>query len=180
MKAVSPLASQAGATLIVALVFLVVLTAAGITAVRFATNDERMASSNQFRNTAFQASQTEIRAQLLRFNVVANRQPLMSALEATAVTSPSSSPNGESNATIIARFPNLRELQTLTTRTATSAISQTPKLRSMGDLDCASFGQGYSFGNYTCRQYEVRNVAAIGTSGAFSDQTQGLVFFNLK
>src|SRR5690554_7337500 len=42
---------QRGASLIVALVFLLVLTAAGLTAVRFATLEERMASNAQDRKS---------------------------------------------------------------------------------------------------------------------------------
>ncbi|BCG23000.1 hypothetical protein TUM18999_11910 [Pseudomonas tohonis] len=181
MQSLRPLQRQAGATLIVALVFLVVLTAAGITAVRFATNDERMASSNQFRNTAYQQGQTEIRSQLLRLNVVANRQPLMSATSGTlATTSNEDDPNWVGS---LSRFPSLMRPISLASIVALPASgnsenAQTNTIRSVGQLDCASFGKGYSFGNYTCQQYEIKATTRIG--GALSDQAQGLVFFNLK
>lgn len=181
MQSLRPLQRQAGATLIVALVFLVVLTAAGITAVRFATNDERMASSNQFRNTAYQQSQTEIRSQLLSLNVVANRQPLMSATNGTAATSTNEDDPNWVNS--LSRFPSLRRPISLTSivplpTSSNSDNSQTNTIRSVGQLDCASFGKGYSFGNYTCQQYEIKATTRFG--GALSDQAQGLVFFNLK
>lgn len=181
MQSLRPLQRQAGATLIVALIFLVVLTAAGITAVRFATNDERMASSNQFRNTAYQQGQTEIRSQLLRLNVVANRQPLMSATSSTLATaSNEDDPNWVSS---LSRFPSLLRPISLASIVAlptsgNSENAQTNTIRSVGQLDCASFGKGYSFGNYTCQQYEIKATTRIG--GALSDQAQGLVFFNLK
>jgi len=181
MQSLRPLQRQAGATLIVALVFLVVLTAAGITAVRFATNDERMASSNQFRNTAYQQSQTEIRSQLLSLNVVANRQPLMSATNGTIATS--TNENDPNWVNSLSRFPSLRRPISLTSivplpTSSNSDNSQTNTIRSVGQLDCASFGKGYSFGNYTCQQYEIKATTRFG--GALSDQAQGLVFFNLK
>ena len=181
MQSLRPLQRQAGATLIVALVFLVVLTAAGITAVRFATNDERMASSNQFRNTAYQQSQTEIRSQLLSLNVVANRQPLMSATSGTVATP--TNENDPNWVNSLSRFPSLRRPISLTSivplpTSSNSDNSQTNTIRSVGQLDCASFGKGYSFGNYTCQQYEIKATTRFG--GALSDQAQGLVFFNLK
>lgn len=183
MQSLRPLQRQAGATLIVALVFLVVLTAAGITAVRFATNDERMASSNQFRNTAYQQSQTEIRSQLLRLNVVANRQPLMSATSDSVMSATASNEDDPNWVNALSRFPSLKRPISLASIVAlptssNSENSQVNTIRSVGQLDCASFGKGYSFGNYTCQQYEIKATTRIG--GALSDQAQGLVFFNLK
>lgn len=181
MQSLRPLQRQAGATLIVALIFLVVLTAAGITAVRFATNDERMASSNQFRNTAYQQGQTEIRSHLLRFGAVANRQPLISAKNAAASNSDSDEATDPSWKNVLTRFPALKKrisLAAQVTVPTTGDNAQVNTLRSVGQLDCATVGKGYSFGNYTCEQYEVRAQAKVG--GALSDQAQGFVFFNLK
>lgn len=168
------LEQQQGATLLVALIFLVVLTVAGITAARFATNEERMASSNQFRNTAFQLAQTEIRSQMAFFSDTTNREQLLAAIDLTNANAET-----EPNATLRQRFPDLRVFTDLTALTTAPGLAQANQLRSMGKLDCATFGEGYSFDAYTCRQYEMKARSTIADS-AYSDQTQGFVFFNLK
>ncbi|SNS26993.1 MULTISPECIES: pilus assembly PilX family protein [Pseudomonas] len=168
------LEQQQGATLLVALIFLVVLTVAGITAARFATNEERMASSNQFRNTAFQLAQTEIRSQMAFFGNQANRGQLQTAIDLTKANAAA-----EPNATLRQRFPDLRVFTNLTALTTAPGLTQANQLRSMGKLDCAAYGEGYSFDAYTCQQYELKARSTIADS-AYSDQTQGFVFFNLK
>ncbi|WP_339486625.1 pilus assembly PilX family protein [Pseudomonas sp. EL_65y_Pfl2_R95] len=168
------LEQQQGATLLVALIFLVVLTIAGITAARFATNEERMASSNQFRNTAFQLAQTEIRSQMASFGIQANRTQLQTAIDETQANAAA-----EPDATLRQRFPSLKVFKTLAPLTTAPGLTQANQLRSMGKLDCASFGEGYSFDSYTCQQYEMKARSTIADS-AYSDQTQGFVFFNLK
>lgn len=168
------LENQHGATLLVALIFLVVLTAAGITAARFATNEERMASSNQLRNTAFQLGQTELRSQLANFGSQANRGPLQTAIDRTQANATT-----EPNATMRQRFPDLRIFASLTALTSAQSLTQTNQLRSLGTVDCASLGGGYSFESFTCRQYEI-NARSTLAGSAYSDQTQGFVFFNIK
>lgn len=165
---------QTGATLIVALVFLIILTAAGITAVRLATDGEKMAGSNQFRNTAFQLAQTELRSHLLRFGSVANRGPLLVAMDASLANATT-----EPDSTLRARYPDLRIFLNLTALTSQTGLTQANTYRSLGARDCAVFGDGYSFDNYTCRQYEIKARSELA-EGTYSDQTQGFVFFNLK
>lgn len=53
---------QSGAVLVVGLIFLMVLTLLGTTAVQTATMEERMAGNNRDRNLAFQASESALRA----------------------------------------------------------------------------------------------------------------------
>ncbi|MGX5220807.1 pilus assembly PilX family protein [Pseudomonas segetis] len=168
------LEQQQGATLLVALIFLVVLTVAGITAARFATNEERMASSNQFRNTAFQLAQTEIRSQMAFFGNQANRGQLQ-----TAIDIPLDKNDPEVDTTLRQRFNDIRPFEKLDPLTSAPGLVQDNKLRSMGKLDCAAYGEGYSFDAYTCQQYELKARSTIADS-AYSDQTQGFVFFNLK
>lgn len=59
---------QQGASLIVALIFLLVLTVAGLTAVRFAILEERMASNMQFKHSAFQLARSETEVWLSEFH----------------------------------------------------------------------------------------------------------------
>ncbi len=153
---------QHGATLIVALVFLLILTAAGITAVRLATVEERMASNSQFRGATFQLAQSEIKAQLLFFNQnIANRASLQTALTNAAAP--------------ITRFPNRLADQALTAQISTTGLTQSSKINFMAKPDCATLGLGDSFESFSCRQYEMTMRSTL-SGGAYSEQVQGIYF----
>ena len=153
---------QRGATLIVALVFLLILTAAGITAVRLSTTEERMASNSQFRGASFQFAQSEIKAQLLSFNQnVANRTPLQAAMDKGSAA--------------IARFPDRLADQTLTAQINSAGLTQSSKVNFMAKPDCATLGLGDSFESFSCRQYEMTTRSTL-TGGAYSEQVQGMYF----
>lgn len=153
---------QRGATLIVALVFLLILTAAGITAVRLSTTEERMASNSQFRGASFQFAQSEIKAQLLSFNQnVANRTPLQAAMDKGSAA--------------IARFPDRLADQTLTAQINSAGLTQSSKVNFMAKPDCATLGLGDSFESFSCRQYEMTMRSTL-TGGAYSEQVQGMYF----
>lgn len=153
---------QHGATLIVALVFLLILTAAGITAVRLSTTEERMASNSQFRGASFQLAQSEIKAQLLSFNQnVANRTPLQAAMDKESAA--------------IARFPDRLADQTLTAQINSAGLIQSSKVNFMAKPDCATLGLGDSFESFSCRQYEMTMRSTL-TGGAYSEQVQGMYF----
>ena len=153
---------QRGATLIVALVFLLILTAAGITAVRLSTTEERMASNSQFRGASFQLAQSEIKAQLLSFNQnVANRTPLQAAMDKGSAA--------------IARFPDRLADQTLTAQINSAGLTQSSKVNFMAKPDCATLGLGDSFESFSCRQYEMTTRSTL-TGGAYSEQVQGMYF----
>lgn len=152
---------QQGATLIVALVFLLILTVAGITAVRLSTTSEHMASNSQFRGSAFQIAQSELKAQVFGMNSnIANRQPLLNAkarpLEA------------------IPRFPERRSALALTAHMSEPNLTQTTNANSLGNVDCLLFGQGTSAEKFNCEQFELTARSTL-TSGAFSEQVGGLV-----
>lgn len=170
---------QQGASLIVALVFLVVLTAAGITAVRLATNEERMAGSSQARGGVFQLAQSEINAQMFTFNnsangksAIHNRLPLLEARDVPTN-------NDETDTTMLARFPQLKDFLDLTALSTTPKTSFDTKLRILGQFDCGVLGLGDSFEQFTCRNYEMSADARLA-NGTYSNQTQGLYFINLN
>lgn len=163
---------QQGASLIVALIFLVVLTAAGITAVRLATNEERMAGSSQARGSVFQLSQSEINAQMIRFNTgVAERQDLLNARDVTT--------NSETDTTMLARFPQIKDFLDLNEISTTANTTFDTKVRILGQFDCGALGLGDSFEQFTCRNYEMTADARLA-NGTYSEQTQGLYFINLN
>ncbi|HTN29666.1 MAG TPA: PilX N-terminal domain-containing pilus assembly protein [Pseudomonas sp.] len=166
----SPVSLQRGASLIVALVFLLVLTVAGLTAVRFATLEERMASNTQFRAMAQQLAQSEIRAQLRLFNRnAAGRTPLLDAqnaavhgltdsqLERLALPATSLAPV-DLNAVIVSGevgFPQ-------------------HGVRFLREGPCED---GSSLKLFTCTSYEVATTARMA-GGAESAQNQGIVFMS--
>ncbi|MDH0336613.1 pilus assembly PilX family protein [Metapseudomonas otitidis] len=159
---------ETGASLIVALIFLLVLTIAGITAMRFATMEERMASNTQFRTDAYQLTQSEIRAQMKDFSgSVAKRVPLLNAKNASA--------HGLTQERLLelALPKSSREPVNLTTvisdiRGSFAANS----VRYLSDSPCEG---GYSLEKFSCTYYEI-NTKAVLDGGASSDQVQGIVF----
>lgn len=168
--------AQKGATLIVALVFLLVLTVAGVTAMRFSTFEERMASNTQFRNQVFQQAQSEIRAHLLAFNTnLANRAPLLAAIGRAIAPR---------DAAALLADPSLKSLPT----TARLTQSLTPRMNAAGDnIDSATVrytqegpcDDGSSAEKFVCVRFEMSALARTD-GGSFSSQSQGLSFQNNK
>ena len=159
---------QRGASLIVALIFLLVLTAAGLTAVRFATLEERMASNTQFRGMAHQLTQSEMRAQLRRFNTsAAGRASLLNAQNAAA------------HGLTADQLTNLALPDTSRLPVALDAeidpadaeFSQ-HSVRFLSQRICEDGSSGDKF---SCTYYEVATTARMD-GGAESSQVQGIVF----
>ena len=157
---------QQGASLIVALVFLAVLTIAGITAARLATVEERMAGNSQSRSELYQATQSEIRAQIANFNKdVGKRASLLSA--ANAGLEP-----------LVGKLPNRRtavDLSKLLDKDIGNAKISTNTVRFITKGNC----EGASIGKFECSAYEL-NTKTTHENGAYSDQTQGIYFLNIK
>lgn len=168
----TPSRTQEGATLIVALVFLLVLTIAGVTAMRFSTFDERMASNTQFRNQVFQQAQNELRAQLLAFNTSLEfRQPLLDAM---------ANKNNSKDAAQIAAIESAAlpatagPAESITPRTGTVAASNT--VRYVWEKPCED---GSSVERFICIDFHMEARAELD-SGTYSWQAQGLTFQNNK
>jgi Tfp pilus assembly protein PilX len=160
--------TQKGATLIVALVFLLVLTIAGVSAMRFSTFEERMASNTQFRNNVFQQAQNELRSQLLAFNTnLANRAPLLLAINQPTET--------VANLTALPMLPKTsRQAQTIAPITGTLAASNTVRYTQEKPCD-----DGSSVERFICLDFEM-NARAELESGTYSWQAQGMTFQNNK
>ncbi len=174
---------QNGATLIVALIFLVVLTIAGISAMQFSTLEERMASNSQFRNETFQQTQSSIQSNLLALNANATgRDHLLSAMNEgkhnTGVGSyPIKLTQAERNKLGLpdsaARAVNAPEPQT--TNAGFSVVRNTALAKACeADVEGAS-----SIINFECSNYEL-HIREELPNGAYSDQSQGLIFMNVK
>jgi Tfp pilus assembly protein PilX len=161
-------AAQRGATLLVALIFLLVMTAAGVTAMRFATFEERMTSNTQFGNQMFQQAQSEIRAHMLDFNTnVALREPLLRAKDQNLA------PRDDAS---LAANPTLRSLPA----TAKLPFALAVKTQNI-DIDAnevrfavETLCPGSSAEKFSCLNYEIQVVAQLGTAN--SRQTQGITY----
>jgi len=156
------LEAEKGAGLIVALVFLTVLTIAGITAARLTSMEERMASNIQFRGITHQNAHSEIRAQMALYNSgIVGRKALQDAENRPADA--------------ISGFPDRRQTQTLTVALGDNAKITTDTIRFMNRGVC----EGASIGKFECSAYEINSKSQLD-NGASSNQTQGIYFLNLK
>lgn len=165
---------QQGATLIVALIFLVVLTVAGVTASRFATFEERMASNSQFRNQAFQQAQSEIRAQMFDFNTSQElRQPLLNAMDKPTTSKTAAALLADPT---LAVLPDTTKDKQLLTPKMTDMNLASNSVRYTQENPC---DDGSSLEKFICIGFEL-NAKAELTGGSNSWQSQGLSFQNAK
>lgn len=170
---------QNGATLIVALVFLVVLTVAGITAMQFSTLEERMAGNSQSRNEVFQVAQNSIQDNLIELNKGQDgRKTLQSAMNEGRYNDGSGS------------YPiklNLAELEQLglpqTTGRAVMAENQDhgrAVIRKTHNPTLCDYDADNASGQIIeCSKFEIQ-VRSELPNGAYSDQSQGIVFENVR
>jgi len=171
---------QTGATLIVALVFLVVLTVAGITAMQFSTMEERMAGNSQSRNKVFQETQNVIQTNLgILNNQTSGRAKLQEAMNSGAYSDGDGSYPIKLTAVQLAQLglPQTAGRAVNAPQVPDHAIAvirktQNPKLCDY-DVDNAS-GQIIE-----CSKFEIQTRVELD-NGAFSDQSQGIVFENVK
>lgn len=174
---------QAGATLIVALIFLVVLTIAGISAMQFSTLEERMASNSQFRNETFQQTQSSIQSNLLALNANATgRARLLEAMNQQKYDTGSGIYPTKLTLTELnqlglpdsaARAVNAPEPQT--TNAGFSVVRNTAQAKA-----CEADAEGASsIISFECSNYEL-HIREELPNGAYSDQSQGLTFMNIK
>ncbi|MDP2244419.1 PilX N-terminal domain-containing pilus assembly protein [Pseudomonas sp.] len=167
---------QTGATLIVALVFLVVLTIAGITAMQFSTLEERMASNSQFRNETFQQAQNEIRSELLAFNAsLLGRAPLLDAINAGSFSNGADGYPQKLTATELKQLglPN-------TTRRAVDTTTPIPAPGfTVVRYTKTSLCTGANVERFECTDYELQTRSQMD-NGAYSEQSQGIIFMNTK
>lgn len=174
---------QSGATLIVALVFLVVLTIAGITAMQFSTMEERMASNSQFRNEMFQQTQNVLEANFADINADAGgRALLLQASNAGAYNSGDDGYPVKLNAAELAQLG----LPTTALRAVSAGVAAQNNdgyslIRNVHPgrkcEDMALYAS--SLEKFECIGYELQVKEQL-PNGAYSDQSLGLRFMNLK
>lgn len=158
-----------GSVLVVALVFLLILTIAGITAMRFSNMGETMAGNSQSRNYVFQQAVSEVYLNLFDFqNNVGQRNRLVVAQEST---------EKEKDENLLKMLPGSHR----------ASIQIDSKLKDTGSSDKKNrvrfikegCEDGSSFNKFICLSYEI-DVQAKIDNGATTKQTQGFVFKNNK
>ncbi|MFI8744901.1 PilX N-terminal domain-containing pilus assembly protein [Pseudomonas sp. NPDC077186] len=180
---ITPPPRQTGATLIVALVFLVVLTIAGITAMQFSTLEERMASNSQFRNQTFQQAQNEINSELRDLNLgLTGRIPLLQALSSGRFNDGDPS-DGYPWYTSPEQLKNLGLPPTTSGKAINTPSPLAPGftvIRKTHDPMLCSHSERNASGQIIeCTKFEIQTRAELG-NGAYSEQSQGIVFENIK
>ena len=164
--------TQKGATFIVALIFLLVMTAAGVTAVRFATLEERMTSNTQFGNQMFQQAQSELRAHMLEFNTnVALRAPLLLAKDQDLAPR---------DAAALTANPTLKALP-ITARLPVDLATKTQNIRAADNtvrFAVETLCPGSSAEKFSCLHFEMQTIAELGTANSW--QTQGITYESAK
>lgn len=159
-----------GSVLVVALVFLLILTIAGITAMRFSNMGETMAGNSQSRNYVFQQAVSEIYLNLFDFqNNVGQRNRLVVAQEST---------EKEKDENLLKMLPGSHRasIQIDSKLKDTGSSDKKNKLRFIKEAVCED---GSSTDKFTCLSYEI-DVQAKIDNGATTKQTQGFVFKNNK
>lgn len=168
-------AAQRGATLLVALIFLLIMTIAGISAMRFATFEERMASNTETSNEMFQQAQSEIQAQLLNYNTsVELRQPLIDSKDKPYDTGdPESNPALKS----LPRSPLPKQTHPINPLSLNNIVAEDNTLRYVqGEDKCCDDGSSCQL--FQCLDYEMNVTAKTGS--AISQQTQGITYKSPK
>lgn len=173
---------QNGATLIVALVFLVVLTIAGITAMQFSTLEERMAGNSQSRNQVFQETQNSIQLNLLELNrSQVGRTPLLNAMNAGQYN------DGDGNYPIKLteaerEHLGLPQTTTLAVNANDSVIPEQgfSVIRKTHNPTLCDYDARNASGQIIeCSKFEIQTRVELD-NGAYSDQSQGIVFENVR
>lgn len=176
----APRSYQTGATLIVALVFLVVLTIAGITAMQFSTMEERMAGNSQSRNRVFQETQNSIQTNLgILNNQASGRARLMEALNAGGYN------DGNGNYPTRLTVEQLRQLGLPQTASRAVDAPQAPDqgvavIRKTHNPTLCDYEADNASGQVIeCSKFEIQSRTELD-NGAYSDQSQGIVFENVR
>lgn len=168
--------SSRGSALVMSMIFLLVLTIAGITAMRFASLEESMAANSQTSAYVFQQAQSEINTHLKYFATAGGRNRL-NGLDYQSLAK-------ETDARVLKYLPATasqeKDLKTVPGSTLAAIKNvrsngeQDRKIRFLRDGNCMD---GSSIGQFICIDFEFEVEAAVG-NGAHSRQTQGFTFKN--
>lgn len=157
-------AEQKGAALMVALIFLVVMTIAGITAMRFSSLEEKITGNVLIKNHNFQVAHSEIRAQLANINTgaVAAVDNLQQALNQPKPTDDEKAADVTSEMLPSTALKNLA----LTKRVTNSTSNINSSIRFLNTSLC----EGADAEKFTCYTFELNSTASAGNSRSWQSQ----------
>lgn len=157
-------AQQNGAALVVALIFLVVMTIAGVTAMRFSNLEEKITGNVLIKNHNFQVAHSEIRAQMANINTgsVAAIDNLQQAIGQSKPTDSEKAADPTSEmlpATALKSFA-------LSTRISNSSSTIGSSVRFLNTSLC----EGSDAEKFTCYTFELNSTATAGNSRSWQSQ----------
>ncbi len=170
--------SSRGSALVMSMIFLLVLTIAGITAMRFASLEENMAANSQTSAYVFQQAQSEINTHLKYFATAGGRNRL-NGLDYQALAKETEArklkylPATASKKTDLEAVPG-STIAAIKDTKPNPEQGQDRQIRFLRDGHC---GDGSSIGQFICIDFEFEVEAAVG-NGAHSRQVQGFTFKN--
>lgn len=162
--------SSRGSALVISMVFLLVLTIAGITAMRFASLEENMAANSQTSAYVFQQAQSEISTHLKYFATAGGRNRL-NALDYPTLKGKDLK---EAEKKYLPDTASVLKPLAAAPSKVMADIEDNRKIRFLRDGQC---GDGSSIGQFICIEFEFEVESAVG-SGAHSRQVQGFTFKN--
>lgn len=162
---------QQGSTLIVAMIFLLVLTLAGVTAMRFASLEENMAGNSQASGYIFQQVQSEIQQEIRALNKASGRNYLngldyKSKMGTVTVADQKFMPVTASD---LINIPG--------TSQGTGRFVQNIADKNIRFVRDGACGDGSSISSFICIDFELDTTGTTG-AGASSKQAQGFTFKN--
>lgn len=167
-----------GSALVMSMVFLLVLTIAGVTAMRFASLEERMAANSQASAHVLQQAQSEIQTQLGHLATAAGRNQL-NKLDHQQLRS---SISEEDESTKLLKYmpdtaSKRKDLAAASTVTSTNRITNINNNRQIRFIRDGHCGDGSSIGKFICIDFEIEVEAEL-SNGVYSHQAQGFTFKN--
>lgn len=158
--------AQSGATLMVALMMLLILTLVGLAAVRATTQQQRMAANSQFQSAAFQSADGAIRKVMseVRGQVAAPAYvPAGTNLLVNAITAPQ-----------LRCDPDPSAAPTECAADATTGMTRSATVTYTGQFASPGFSMGTGSGSLVAHRFRIDASGQTGTTGAASLQEQGL------
>lgn len=162
-----------GSALVMSMVFLLVLTIAGVTAMRFASLEERMAANSQASAHVLQQAQSEIQTQLGHLATAAGRNQL-NRLDYSTLTKEAEAEKLKYLPETASEDRPLAAASTVSEAHQISDINDNRQIRFIRDGHC---GDGSSIGKFICIDFEIEVEAEL-SNGVYSHQAQGFTFKN--
>ena len=166
MKKQHNIIKQSGATLLVSLIMLLILTIIGVSSIEDMSLQSNMTRNSQFKMQAFNTSLSESEAQIpLLFNQIAILQSAMNASDSTQRIA-------DADLVMVTADKSINPFD------QTVDVIHIPTEVASGDdtnfTQATAVSGGYSMGSITKENFELNSISTLPSSGSKSDQLQGL------